>query len=362
MTIMRHDDGRRPLPLRSWHCCGACVRAVWAGGFSHECRCTRKTLPRPANLRVLLVEDSEIDAELLVRELQRFGYAPAWERVDTPEALQAALVRQPWDLVLADYAMPRFSGLDALELVKASGLELPFILVSGTIGEETAVAAMRAGAYDYLLKDRLTRLGAAVRRSLQEAEQRRARRQAEDRLRLLFHAVEQSPAVITITDAAGNIEYVNPRFTALTGYTLDMVLRAEFPDPQIRTHSARRIRPAVADDRGRRRMARRVCQPQAKRRVVLGIGGDLAGPRQRGADHALHQSRRGHHRTQAGGGIAAQAGIATPPGTKNGGPGRIGRRHRPRLQQLPGRRHHERPIGPLRQCRRRPEPPSTWTR
>ncbi len=174
-------------------------------------------------LRVLLVEDSPFDAELLVRELQRFGYAPAWERVDTPEALQAALVRQPWDLVLADYAMPRFSGLDALELVNSSGLELPFILVSGTIGEEIAVSAMRSGAYDYLLKDRLTRLGAAVRRGLQEAEQRRARRQAEERLRLLFHAVEQSPAVIAITDATGNIEYVNPRFTALTGYTLDMV-------------------------------------------------------------------------------------------------------------------------------------------
>lgn len=169
-------------------------------------------------LRILLVEDSPLDAQLIARELQRFGYELACERVDTPEAMQAALMRHSWDVVLADYSMPRFCGLDALKLVKASGLELPFILVSGTIGEETAVAAMRAGAYDYLLKDRLARLGAAVQRSMEEAEQRRARRAAEERLRLLFHAVEQSPAIITITDAAGNIEYVNPRFTAVTGY------------------------------------------------------------------------------------------------------------------------------------------------
>ena len=170
-------------------------------------------------LRVLLVEDSEPDAELLIRELRRFGYAPAWKRVDTPEALQAALAQEAWDLVLADYLMPQFSGLDALDLVKASGRDLPFIIVSGTIGEEMAVAAMRAGACDYLLKDRLARLGAAVQRGLEEAQQRRASLRAEERLRLLFHAVEQCPAVITITDAAGNIEYVNPRFTALTGYT-----------------------------------------------------------------------------------------------------------------------------------------------
>jgi len=174
-------------------------------------------------LRLLLVEDSKIDAELLIRALQRFGYVPVWERVETPEDFQQALARQSWDLVLADYALPRFSGLDALEWVNASGLDVPFILVSGTIGEETAVAAMQAGAYDYLLKDRLTRLGAAVQRSLERAEQRRANRRAQEQSRLLFHAVEQSPTSITITDVAGNIEHVNPRFTELTGYTLDEV-------------------------------------------------------------------------------------------------------------------------------------------
>ena len=174
-------------------------------------------------LRVLLVEDSMLDAELLIRALQRFGYTAIWERVETPEDFRRALAGQPWDLVLADYSLPKFNGLDALEIVKSSGLDLPFILVSGTIGEETAVSAMRSGVYDYLLKDRLTRLGAAVQRSLEQAEQRRANHRAEERLRLLSHAVEQSPATIVITDVAGNIEHVNPRFTELTGYTLDEV-------------------------------------------------------------------------------------------------------------------------------------------
>src|SRR5438034_65164 len=94
-------------------------------------------------LRVLMVEDSENDALLLLLALRRAGYEPTSERVDTPEALKAALKKDAWDIVISDYAMPQFSGLAALEIVKKGGLDLPFILVSGTIGEETAVEAMR---------------------------------------------------------------------------------------------------------------------------------------------------------------------------------------------------------------------------
>ncbi|MBI5250693.1 MAG: response regulator [Desulfomonile tiedjei] len=130
-------------------------------------------------LRVLIVEDSEIDAGLVVRELQHYGYTVLSRRVDTGPALEEALEIQPWDVVLSDFAMPRFTGLEALEVVKASGLDLPFILISGTIGEEVAVEAMRAGAHDYLLKDRLARLGPAIQRELREAEGRRARKRAE---------------------------------------------------------------------------------------------------------------------------------------------------------------------------------------
>ncbi len=134
-------------------------------------------------LRVLLVEDSELDAILLTRALERGGFAPTTERVDTPEAMQAALAKHPWDLILADHAMPRFSAPEALELAKQWDLDVPFIIVSGHIEEETAVGAMMAGAHDYIMKDRLARLVPAVQRELRDAEVRRARRKSDQELR-----------------------------------------------------------------------------------------------------------------------------------------------------------------------------------
>jgi len=133
-------------------------------------------------LRVLIAEDSEDDALLVVREFERGGYDVTFERVETAEAMNAALDAKEWDVVLADYAMPQFSGLDALKLLQESGHDLPFIIVSGTIGEETAVAAMKAGAHDYLMKDNLARLAVAVERELQDAEVRRERKRAEEEL------------------------------------------------------------------------------------------------------------------------------------------------------------------------------------
>ena len=182
-----------------------------------------ETTPKKTNLRVLLIDDSELDAELLVRELQDSGYTVTPKRVDTAQALQAALDQSSWDLVISDYRMPRFGGMQALELVKASGLDLPFFLVSGAVGEELAVAAMRAGADDYLVKGRLARLGPAVDRELREAAGRRARRQADEQVRQLSHAVHQAPVSLVITDTAGSIEYVNPKFVEITGYTLEEV-------------------------------------------------------------------------------------------------------------------------------------------
>jgi diguanylate cyclase (GGDEF)-like protein len=141
-------------------------------------------------LRILLIEDSEDDATLVVRQLSRAGYALAPERVDTPEALVAALERQPWDLAIADYTMPRFSGTAALTVLRQYDAEMPFIFVSGTIGEDTAVSAMKTGAQDYIMKGNLKRLVPAVERELQEAAGRRARKQAEARLaHLAYHDV-----------------------------------------------------------------------------------------------------------------------------------------------------------------------------
>lgn len=138
-------------------------------------------MSKPIN--VLITEDSENDALLLVRELRQGGYEPTFERVDKPETLSAALSRHKWDLVIADYTMPHFRGTDALEIVRKRGLDVPFVFVSGTMGEDTAVAAMKAGAQDYIMKGNLKRLIPAVDRELREAEARRERRQAEEQVR-----------------------------------------------------------------------------------------------------------------------------------------------------------------------------------
>ena len=133
-------------------------------------------------LRVLIVEDSEDDALLLVRALRRAGYDVVHERVDTAEDMMAALARQGWDIVVSDYSMPNFTGTGALALLKKSGLDIPFIFVSGTIGEDTAVAAMKAGAQDYIMKGNLTRLTPAIEREVGESRVRRERRRAEEQV------------------------------------------------------------------------------------------------------------------------------------------------------------------------------------
>lgn len=139
--------------------------------------------PMKRQLRLLNIEDSENDSLLLRRHLTRAGYELIFERVDTLEAMTAALDRRTWDIAISDYVMPQFSALAALDLLKTRGLDLPFIILSGAIGEETAVAAMRAGAHDYLMKDNLTRLVPAIERELQEADNRRERNRAEAALR-----------------------------------------------------------------------------------------------------------------------------------------------------------------------------------
>jgi len=134
-------------------------------------------------LRVLIVEDSEDDVELLVFELELGGYNPIYRRTDTAETTLAALEEQEWDLVIADYSMPQFNAIAALSLLQEKGLDLPFIIVSGTITEDTAVAAMKAGVHDYLTKDNLARLVPAVERELREAQVRSEHRQALERLK-----------------------------------------------------------------------------------------------------------------------------------------------------------------------------------
>src|SRR5882724_2333398 len=135
-------------------------------------------------LRVLLVEDSQSDAVLLIHALERGNFDPACQRVDTREAMQSSLDKDTWDLVLADHSMPGFSAPEALELVKRRNLDIPFIIVSGHIDEDTATAAMRAGAHDYVMKDRLARLVPAVERELREADVRADLRRTHEELEL----------------------------------------------------------------------------------------------------------------------------------------------------------------------------------
>ncbi|WP_083423298.1 sensor histidine kinase [Stigmatella aurantiaca] len=135
-------------------------------------------------LRLLLIEDFEDDALMVLRELRRGGYDVTHTRIETPEALTHALDTSTWDAIIADYALPRFDALAAFALVQRRNLDIPFLIVSGQIGEETAVAAMRAGVHDFLLKDRLSRLGPAVARELREAAVRAERRKMQEQLLL----------------------------------------------------------------------------------------------------------------------------------------------------------------------------------
>jgi response regulator RpfG family c-di-GMP phosphodiesterase len=136
----------------------------------------------PIPLRILIIEDSEGDTQLLLRELRRGGYEPIYERVENATEMRAALERQSWDLITSDHTLSQFSTLEALALLKERGLDIPFIIVSGSIGEEMAVAAMKAGAHDYLRKDNLSRLVPAIKREFNEVEVRRQRKLTEETL------------------------------------------------------------------------------------------------------------------------------------------------------------------------------------
>jgi diguanylate cyclase (GGDEF)-like protein len=136
-------------------------------------------------LHVLIVEDSEADSELLLRALRRAGYYPVCERVETADAMSTALDGQDWDIVISDFTMPRFNGMEALRLVQQLKPDIPFIIVSGTIGEDRAVAAMKAGAHDYIMKGNLARLVPAIERELKEAAVRHEYRRAQERIQHL---------------------------------------------------------------------------------------------------------------------------------------------------------------------------------
>jgi phosphoserine phosphatase RsbU/P len=179
-------------------------------------------------LRVLIVEDSEFDAQMITSLVRKSGYEVISERVETAEGLERSLREKPWDIILSDYNLPTFSAPEALKIVQTSGLDLPFIIISGGIGEATAVAAMKAGAHDYLMKGNLNRLTPAIDRELREAANRRERREAREKLleselryRLLW---ESSPDAVLLMDPESKVHFANPAVEMVFAYPPEEVI------------------------------------------------------------------------------------------------------------------------------------------
>src|SRR5436190_16705854 len=180
-------------------------------------------------LRVLIVEDSEFDAQMISSHVRKGGYDVVSERVETGETMEKALREKPWDIILSDYNLPSFSAPEALKCLQESELDLPFIIISGGIGEATAVAAMKAGAHDYLMKGNLNRLAPAIERELREAANRRERREAREKLleselryRLLW---ETSPDAVLLMDAESKIHFTNPAVETVFGYKQEEIMQ-----------------------------------------------------------------------------------------------------------------------------------------
>ena len=197
---------------------------------------------RGVPVRLLLVEDSENDAMLLLRELRRGGYEPSHERVYTPEGMERALEEaedrgEPYEVVISDYYMPRFRAPDALGLLRGLGYDAPFIVVSGKIGEDAAVGITKAGANDYLTKENMARLCPAIERELKEAEVRRERTRAEEALarsEIRFRRlVEQAADAMLVHDLEGRFVDVNRRACESLGYAKEELLGMSVADVEV---------------------------------------------------------------------------------------------------------------------------------
>ncbi len=198
------------------------------------------------SLHVLIVEDSEDDALLLVRILKKGGYHPVYERVETAAAMKKNLEEKQWNIILCDYKMPDFSAPSAISLLKESGIDIPVIVISGTIGEETAVECMRLGAQDYIMQDNVSRLCPAIARELKESKARDRHRQTEEALRqserLFTNLINTIPDIIARTDLEGKLLFVNDYTMQMSGYRREEIMGhnlLEFIAPEDRERAKR---------------------------------------------------------------------------------------------------------------------------
>ncbi|HLY62196.1 MAG TPA: PAS domain S-box protein [Terriglobia bacterium] len=175
-------------------------------------------------LHALMVDDSPRDVKLIVSTLKRGGYNLTYEAVDSVDLMQSLLSQKEFDVIIADYRLRGWTALEALEIVKKSGKDIPFIVVTGTLEDVAAVSCIKEGAADYILKDRMARLPSAIKRALDEKQSRGEHKRVEAENRRLATAIEQIAEGVVITDVAGNIEYANPAFTWMTGYSREEVL------------------------------------------------------------------------------------------------------------------------------------------
>ena len=197
--------------------------------------------PERPGLRALIVEDSRVDAAVLIQLLRAGGWQVTQERVDKPETFLQALTQRPWDVILCDHTMPGFSAPEALELLQGTGLDIPFLIISGGIQEGVAIQAMKSGASDFIMKGSLGRLVPAVDRELRDAASRRARRQAEATLKeseLRYRSVwENSTDAVVLLDLEGIIRFANPAVSRVFGWdpsevvgkTLDLFQPEDLP-------------------------------------------------------------------------------------------------------------------------------------
>lgn len=185
-------------------------------------------------LRLLLIEDSDLDSAHLLLELKRGGFEPEVTRVETREGMEDALFEKQFDAIISDYHLPRFSAPEALDIARMSGIDVPFIVVSGAVGEETAAELMRAGAHDYLLKHRLTRLAVAVDRELQQAEARRAKRRAENLFQSVLRASPNPSALVDLAtrSVVDGSDSFRRQFMTDSGVTRGLFDLIEFTHPE----------------------------------------------------------------------------------------------------------------------------------